>query len=316
MVTDYSFIELFRQPARDRIIESLTNMNRQADELEIIIEKALDKAIDKIKKYKHHPKFPFVQPEWISLVYNDAFFYVQGVLRQDKKIANFRTRIESYGSLFVVGAGISFEAKLPLSKHLDDILNFLGSVGYEELRNNKETCLKFKTLFKKISDEKKPSTSHKTLCLNLGGKIQDIISLNWDDLIERASDEMNVEISVIDEENKVKQSPCLWKFHGSVANIKNDNKKGIGGWVFPDEEGFVFESFLKYLYDDDGLKSKLFVVVVAGYSESDENINDIVKILEEKPPRPTVRIGPDLDSLNDQNFLVGPSDYILPKLLN
>lgn len=106
----------------------------------------------------------------------------------------------------------------------------------------------------------------------------------------------------------------LWKFHGDIEKITPGNIKGRGGWVFPDEGGYVFKYFHDYL-SEHGLNESLFVVVFVGYSESDKNISEIISLLENKPRRPTFRIGLDLKHLHDKKYIVGPSDYILAKIL-
>ena len=42
-----------------------------------------------------------------------------------------------------------------------------------------------------------------------------------------------------------------------------------GGWVFPNEGGFVFNSFQTYIRQQNGLNESLFALVIVGYSEGD-----------------------------------------------
>ena len=61
----------------------------------------------------------------------------------------------------------------------------------------------------------------------------------------------------------------------------------------------------------------IFTFIIVGYSEHEKEIYDkIIKCFEESPgPRPTYRVGLDLASLHDPHYAVGPSDYILQRIL-
>jgi hypothetical protein len=312
-----SSLEIFRTPARHKLIDSIKEIQHDPKELEPVIERAIDMGLTDVLKRKNHPKYGELPVFWIAQIHRSAFLYVKSVLTQDSKIDNLKKRIKSYKSIFIVGAGISFEVGIPFTDHLKDILKFVRCGNYDQLRLDNERCFQFKNKFKNTCDEKQPTKSHSVLSLNLGNKIIDIVCLNWDDLIERSAENVGKEINVITEENDASMTGgYLWKPHGDIRNIKLDNTKGKGGWVFPDEGGFIFETFLQYLKDDKGLRDSLFVIVIAGYSGNDKRINKIIKILEDDKRRITYRIGLDLRSLKDQFYIAGPSDYILPMILS
>src|SRR5215469_11957256 len=86
----------------------------------------------------------------------------------------------------LVGAGISFETGVPLSSHLNHILKFCETSSYEQLRQSGEKSCKFKQQFKQVCDNKNPGPSHNSICQAFPIKINDVICLNWDNLIERA----------------------------------------------------------------------------------------------------------------------------------
>jgi hypothetical protein len=157
--------------------------------------------------------------------------------------------------------------------------------------------------------------SHKLIALNFPKYIYEIICLNWDNLVERGALEVSKSISKVNEDNPIENNSNLWKFHGDVDNITKDNKKGHGGWVFPDEKGYVFKNFAKYA-NESGLNSKLFTFVIVGYSEKEEEIySGVVTQFEDTPPRPPFRIGLDLSRLKEDQYIVGPSAFILNEIL-
>jgi hypothetical protein len=249
-------------------------------------------------------------------VYGHARTYVFGVLSQTNKMNYLQELINSYESVFVVGAGLSFESKVPLAKHLYDLLAFCMAQDYRAIRDDDDKCYKFKFQFKSICDRKQTSISHKLISEYFPKKIKDIICLNWDNLIEKAALEQCKNITKINEGGLPTDSVnYLWKFHGDVDNIKRNNIKGKGGWVFPDEKGYIFDSFISYANRSGGLNDTLFTLVILGYSEGDKNISDIIQTLEKDPPRPTFRVGLDLRHLHEDKYIVGPSDFVLPEIL-
>ncbi len=254
----------------------------------------------------------------ISRIHNVANVYVTGVLTQDGKCRELRGLINSYGSIFVVGAGLSFESGVPLTKHPEHILKFCNSSNYDELISDAKKCHKFKNEFAKMCNEKEFGKSHTLIVENFPNRIKEIICLNWDNLIERSARNLKKVIVKVNEDNVVPTSVGhLWKFHGDVEKITQSNVRGSGGWVFPNEGGFVFNSFKTYINEENGLNKSLFTLVIVGYSEGDQEINSIIKTFEALPPRPTFRISlAGLEHLDDPTYIVGPSEFILQWVLD
>lgn len=95
-----------------------------------------------------HPRLIRAELEYIALG------YVIAVLSQDKIIRELHRLINVYGSIFVVGAGISFETGIPLTIELEHILHFCGAKTYSELRVDENKCRIFKKVFKDVCDKK------------------------------------------------------------------------------------------------------------------------------------------------------------------
>jgi hypothetical protein len=251
------------------------------------------------------------------MIHQEAFTYVTGIFIQGNKIRNLAGLIKSYDSVFIVGAGISFEAGVPLANTVEYLLKFVGANNYEELRLSEDNCLLFKNEFAKVCNRKLPTISHRALANNLGRTILEIICLNWDDLIERAGKECGRILNVqhTDNNDVLVNGRCLWKFHGDIQNIQKSNIKGSDGWVFPDEGGFIFDSFLQLVNTDIRLRS-LYAIIIVGYSERDERVNEVIRILKLNGRRPIFKIGLDFGSLKSEDYIVGPSDFVLSKLFD
>jgi len=234
-----------------------------------------------------------------------------GVLGQSRKTGFVSNCVKSYTSVFITGAGLSFESGMPLHKVLDQLLRFCEAKDYSELRNDEKKCLKFKHEFARRCCGTDPSISHELIAGNCGVYIREVICMNWDNLIEQAARKLNKEIPKVNEEGAVCAGTHLWKFHGDVENVKKNNIRGNGGWVFPDEQGYVFDCFLRYL-EESKLKEEMFTLVIVGYNEQEKDVYEKVIVpMEKTPPRPTFRIGLNLERLHEEGYLVGPADYVL-----
>ncbi|MDE1769371.1 MAG: SIR2 family protein [Thaumarchaeota archaeon] len=311
-------LEIFRSTTKDYLVSELKELSLNPDQLTSVLEKSIDEAIkDTTKRMIQSKDFSRGMRFWQRDLEESAWLYVQAVLAQGSKINNLREHIKSYGSVFIVGAGLSFESGLPLISVLESLLEFCSSKNYVELQGNNANVLKLKNEFRRICLDKKPTISHLEISEHFPDKIWEIVCLNWDNLIEAAAQSKSKHISKINQEvNPITEQNHLWKFHGDVDMISTDNIKGRGGWVFPSDGGFVLNCFLKYIQDTK-ITEKLFTLVIVGYSESDENVYEqVIKLFEHSPKRPTFRIVLDLKKLHDAKYIVGPSDYILPKILN
>jgi hypothetical protein len=304
---------VFIEPVKQSLESYVQNVGHPALQLEPIIYTAIEEAIKSITAptETRSPRILRQRVESIALV------YIRGVLSQNRAWRRCRERIKSYYSVFLVGAGFSYGSDMPLSNILNDLTEFLGIKDWDELRKDAKKFLKFKTEFKALCDRKSPSDSHKLLIKNFPKYIYEIICLNWDDLLEKAAKQIGMPINKQNEDKPTTTERNIWKFHGDVENIKEDNIKGQGGWVLPDEQGYVFDSFLKYIADTR-IKEKLFTFIIIGYNETEEVIyKKVISLLEHEKgnPRPTYRIGLELKNLNKENYIVGTADFTLNKIL-
>lgn len=306
-----SSLYVYAEPVKRALESYVQGCGHSASQLEPIIDCSIDEAIESNPDLDETlaPRILRQRIESKSKVYIDA------VLSQTKSWRSCREHIRAFSSVLLIGAGVSYKSDMPLSRALKAILDFCRVAGWDELRKDSKRFLEFKRQFKEICDRKSPSNGHKLVIANFPQHIYEIICLNWDDLFERAARSINVPINKQNEDKPATSERYLWKFHGDVENIKEDNIKGQGGWVLPDEDGYVFDSFQQYLVQTR-LKEKLFSFVIVGYSENEEAIyNQIVSLLENDPPRPTYRIGLDLKNLHKDSYIVGTAEFILDKIL-
>jgi hypothetical protein len=306
-----SSLYVYAEPVKRALESYVKECGHSASQLEPIINCSIDEAIESNPDLDEtlSPRILRQRIESKSKV------YIDGVLSKTKSWRSCREYIKAFSSVFLVGAGLSYDSDMPLSNALKAILDFCGVAGWDELRKDSKRFLEFKRRFKEICDRKSPSNGHKLVIANFPKYIYEIICLNWDDLFEKAAKSINVPINKQNEDKPATSERYLWKFHGDVENIKEDNIKGQGGWVLPDEDGFVFDSFQEYV-DRTRLKEQLFTFVIMGYNEGEEVIyHQIISLLEKDSPRPTYRIGLDLKNLHKDNYIVGTAEFILNKIL-
>ena len=314
MPATYGFnLDIFDERVKEYLEKAIRDIGMDPSSLSVLIDRAIEAAKKEVSSLDLPPSKVLI----IAKIVVSAFDLIGGALSQSKKWNDVRENINIFGSIFLVGAGLSYESKLPLVRHLDNLLKVCRVTDYCELRDHPKKIYQFKKEFKKICEGKNTGVSHRLIALNFQNHIREIICLNWDNLLEKASREChNRDIPKINEEIYMPhdEKGYLWKFHGDVENIKEDNMRGQGGWIFPDEEGYIFDCFHRYV--EANLSTDPFVFIIAGYSESDSEICDnIIECFESDPPRQTFRIGLNLEHLNDSNYIVGTPDFILPKIL-
>lgn len=308
-----SFLDVFDEPVRKFLEKEIQELGYDPVELRPAIDVSIleGKSLISLRDASVHLPPAILR----ARIEEHALLVVRAILSQVKKWDLLRERIKSYSSVFLVGAGISFESDIPLAAILGDLLKFVRAKDYSDLKINDRKCLKFKTDFRTICTEKLPGISHKLVTKNFPRYILEIVCLNWDDLFEKAADELKIDLHKINENNQVHEERHLWKFHGDVQNIKGANIIGKGGWIFPGEDGHVFDSFVSYLAET-GLKDRLFTFVIVGYSEKESSICDnVIACFEKNQNRPTVRIGLNIARLHEQDYIVGPADFVLKKVL-
>lgn len=314
MPANYGFnLDIFDERVEELLEKAIEEIGQDPSSLSVLMDRAIEKAKRVVSSQDLITSTIYLK----AIIFEYAFRYISMALGQSKKWNDAKEKIRSYSSIFLVGAGLSFECGVPLTKHLGDLLKFCKADSYCDLRDNSRKCLRFKREFKRVCGMKPISDSHSLIALNFPKHIREIICLNWDDLIEKASRENDRAIPKVnvDANETLNGGGYLWKFHGDVEDITGDNIRGRGGWIFPDEAGYIFDCFSEYV-KGAGLNTQFFVFVIVGYSEKDEEIyNKIIKCFEKEPPRPTFRIGLNLERLDDENYIVGTPDFILPKIL-
>ncbi|OAA83567.1 hypothetical protein [Clostridium ljungdahlii] len=208
----------------------------------------------------------------------------------ESSLSDLTNEIKVHGAIVIVGAGISFEAGLPLYNQLAPLIwqvvdefpsikdmykrdrtlpakliigNSIENLknAFNFIENNVEAVLRFKELFKILNDKhhKNPSISHQYLCqLIHAGYIKIVVSFNWDDLLEMAWEQL-YGTQINDNKNN------LLKPHGDVRNV---NSK----WIFPNSSGEISVSDKKSISLASENTPCTFIIL--GYSESDPNIVD------------------------------------------
>ncbi len=304
-------LNVYDHPVRDYLRTYLKQSGHNPNEFEPIIAAAFEQAKkttpDEFRDYDSavllgHMKFK-------------SKGYLQAVLTQEDKWKDCRESVKAFYSVFLIGAGLSYDSDMPLVGTLHHVLEFCEATGWAELRSDPKKCLKFKQTFKQICKDKSPSAAHSLLIDSYPNIIWEIICLNWDDLLEKAASMSSKVINKCNKDISVLGERYLWKFHGDVGEIRDGNIVGQGGWVFPDEQGYVFNCFRDYI-KRTGLDQRMFTFVIVGYSETESKIYDqIVSFFELNPKRPTFRIGLDLRNLNEKYYIVGTAEFTMRKVL-
>ncbi len=315
-ISGHSNSQIDYEEYRSAVIKYMKNYLREIKEELPPIEPILGRVFEKSKFYgSEDHKGPNINPALrLKYLQNNSKMLLKGILRQTDKFEKARHRIEVEKAIFVIGAGFSFESGAPMESDLDDILRFVGVSNYTELRRDLTKCLQFKENFKKLVDKHEPGISHRLIASNFPSKVTEIICLNWDNFIERAFTVLGRSPCKINKESNVEERNHLWKFHGDVEEFDATNLAGKLGWVFPDEGGFVFTCFKDYL-GSSGLSSELFSIFIVGYAERDEQVKMMINELERVHPRPTYRTGMEIVESKDDFYLLGPSAFVLNKIL-
>lgn len=233
----------------------------------------------------------------------------------------------SLGAVAVVGAGLSIDARFPLTSGLNvllwDALDFdtarraqvakaLGladaaskqlvgddphatSLAWSALRQSSSGRARFQTQFAALDEVRSVSASpaHEALArLIHGGIVELVISLNWDTALERAYERLfGVAIP----------GGILHKPHGDASDPS-------ALWVFPDQPGLVTDEVRTAANALSAAHARALLIV--GYSGSDEVIVDeLIKPLD--ATWRTIRVGPHAVGQND---IAGPAAEVLPAL--
>ena len=118
--------------------------------------------------------------------------------------------------------------------------------------------------------------------------VTQIVSLNWDDLIEKAYREsFGEDIPKVTQDSEIAES-ALWKIHGDV---QHPNQR----WVLPYEPGRVFDG-LRSLASKSSIPG-----LVIGYRELEEVVREhLISVIENRGG--ITRIGPELETSYPHTF--------------
>lgn len=205
-------------------------------------------------------------------------------------ITSLANEMKVHGAIVIWGAGASFEAGLPLYAQLtsmvwqvvDEYPSIKSDLGYdgnfsaktiigEDIRKIKDAfnyierysdaSQRFKEVFKAVNDRHNTNHSfvHESLCkLIHAGYIKVVISLNWDDLLEKAWERLyGTKIN----DNRTN----LLKPHGDVRDFNKN-------WTLPNSQGNLSETDLEII--NTVSKNAPSTLIILGYSESDQVIVD------------------------------------------
>jgi len=213
-----------------------------------------------------------------------------------------RNILASNGSIFIVGAGFSYDAYVPLLREMEGVacstLYDLGVADPQDLYHRDDMAAweriaeGWKTFQHHVSytlSPKEPAKQHFIIAeLFKLGHVTHIVSFNWDDLIEKAYRQMyNKEIPKIVEEDTTSDH-ALWKCHGDILN---PDKR----WVLPHDEGRVPPAL-------EEISVTLSVpTIVIGYREQEHLVSKkLIEVLEKRGG--VTRIRPDLPNNPPYSF--------------
>lgn len=188
------------------------------------------------------------------------------------------------GSVFIIGAGFSYDSYAPLVREMEGIAcSVLDDLGVSNSRDfyhqNENEAWRliaegWKVFQKHVTYmllPKEPSEQHRLLAeLFHEGYVRHIVSFNWDDLVEKAHKQLyGTDIQVIREEGPVSDH-ALWKPHGDISTPSER-------WVLPYEDGRVFP-VLEEIARETTLRT--FVI---GYREQEPEVRrKLIETLERR----------------------------------
>ncbi|MBT9141451.1 MAG: hypothetical protein DDT30_02043 [Dehalococcoidia bacterium] len=223
--------------------------------------------------------------------------------KKDEHLRNLARSVITHRQplILIIGAGFSYDT-MPVTNELQPLLvQLLRRVGISSpitiTRENdeqvwrivKETSTRFKDMFSGWCARSHPALQHKIVARMLhNNQISHLISFNWDDLIERAyMDEFRETVSKVVNDGSISERPSLWKLHGDVTDLSSN-------WVFPYEQGRIFDSLIESLDRTVDQNCPQFALIV-GYSEWEIVVRDrLIRWLEDHIPT-MLRVRPNWD---------------------
>ena len=219
-----------------------------------------------------------------------------------------RNILTSNGSIFMIGAGFSYDSYAPVLREMEGIAcSTLYDLGVTDPRglyhtNERkawENISRGWNIFQKhvafMLLPKEPFDQHLILAeLFPAGHITHIMSFNWDDLVEKAYRRLyDADIPKITKED-AESEHALWKLHG---DINNPGER----WVLPFEEGNVFQALRQIV-----LRMTVPTISI-GYREQEPVVREeLLAVLENRGG--ITKIRPDLsnnppDTLADNSLM-------------
>jgi len=213
-----------------------------------------------------------------------------------------RNIVTSNGSIFMIGAGFSYDSYAPLLREMEGIAcSTLYDLGVETPRDLYHAGER--KAWEHISQgweifqrhvafmllPKEPSDQHIILAeLFHDGHVTHIISFNWDDLVVKAFRNLyNEDIPMVTGEG-VTSSHALWKLHGDIAKPEER-------WVLPFEEGKVFQVLQQIV-----LQTTVPAIAI-GYREQEVIVREkLLNVLKNRGG--ITRIRPDLSNNPPETF--------------
>jgi hypothetical protein len=229
-----------------------------------------------------------------------------------------KRRVKENIVFLIIGAGFSVAGGAPLRSHLDSLLKNVEVKDYDELvRSQKQGEFKkrFANSIKMNPEIFKNTLAHRVVAeAFINKKIIEIVSLNWDSLIENEREE--IRYRKINQDGQTPKDDdgdgffhYLWKLNGDVEDLEYE-------WVFPNMEERIFQSFAEYVKT---LKNNVLLMLIIGYSECDEKgLVGNTKLCREvisplSAVQKTYRIGMDLGLLDKyDDYVVAPAEIFLP----
>jgi hypothetical protein len=190
------------------------------------------------------------------------------------------------GCILVIGAGFSYSSHIHITSELGPLMGQAFKVMSEKnpglevppepdpmncdhWKILKQEPLCFQSIFRAKNDTKAQSSQH-VLARKMfsDNRINHIVSFNWDNLVEKASDYRIRKVNSDEDDS----DHALWKLHGDVDKIGER-------WIFPFDDGRVFPR----LVDKLGEAAENNVPIISlGYTWRDQKVMEQLKFLKEK----------------------------------
>ena len=316
-----------QKPLKKKLKKYLTktldlSIQEYIDILDFIVERSIDDAQNTFGGA------PMKDRILIDYIQNIQISYMRRILNEDVKYAEISRSLDHQYGIILVGAGVSFESGLPLTRHLapivweslkqiDDSVDWKVLCGdnildehWEKIANNEKAYEHFVQSFIHLANrpDLQPSEAHKIICEFFQNNIfLEIICFNWDCLIEKTYRKLTgLNIEKVVSDSKESKLHNLWKMNGDVENPKFP-------FVLPyGPGGPIFKSLISCLQNYDGAPFQ-FVLVVLGYSEREQTITEgLINVFQKNRKKYSIR--PDLNLDAPDDVIIGTASYAMRKI--